>query len=111
EEGVTQVFRPLIGADWIVGVVGQLQLDVLKTRLESEYNLPIDFEPAPFITARWCESDDGREIEKLLNEKKASLAKDGDGNPVFLARNMWDLDRIQQDFEDVRFSATRERSL
>ena len=33
EEGVTQVFKPMIGAQWIVGVVGQLQLDVLKSRL------------------------------------------------------------------------------
>ncbi len=111
EEGVTQVFRPLIGADWIVGVVGQLQLDVLKTRIESEYNLPIDFEPAPYVTARWCESEDHRVMEKLLNEKKASLAKDGDGNPVFLARNNWDLERMQQDYQSIRFSATRERAL
>ena len=54
EEGVTQVFRPQLGAEWIVGVVGQLQLDVLQTRLEAEYNLPIGFEAAPYVTARWC---------------------------------------------------------
>ncbi len=39
EEGVTQVFRPLIGAYWIVGVVGHLQLDVLASRLAAEYRL------------------------------------------------------------------------
>src|SRR5262249_13936243 len=37
EEGVTQVFKPLIGAQWTIGVVGQLQLDVLKSRLQAEY--------------------------------------------------------------------------
>ena len=33
EEGVVQVFRPLDGAPALVGVVGPLQLDVLKVRL------------------------------------------------------------------------------
>ena len=38
EEGLVQVFRPLIGGHWIVGVVGVLQLDVLKSRIAGEYN-------------------------------------------------------------------------
>ncbi len=109
EEGVTQVFRPELGAEWIVGVVGQLQLDVLRTRLEAEYNLPIDFEPAPYVTARWCDADSAGELEQFVQAKRASLAKDRDGNPVFLARNNWDLGRVQEDFPKVRFTATRER--
>ena len=109
EEGVTQVFRPQLGAEWIVGVVGQLQLDVLQTRLEAEYNLPIGFEAAPYVTARWCGSDDPKELDRFLAAKRASLALDRDGNPVFLARNNWDLGRVQEDFPKVRFTATRER--
>ena len=109
EEGVTRVFRPRLGADWIVGVVGQLQLDVLKTRLDVEYGLPIDFEGAPFITARWCDADDPRELERFEHTKKASLADDRDGNPVYMARNGWDLTRVQEDFPKIRFTATRER--
>jgi len=110
EEGVTQVFRPRIGADWIVGVVGQLQLDVLKSRLEAEYNLPIDFEGAPYVTARWCSADDHRELDRFEQAKKASLADDRDGQPVFLARNNWDLGRIQEDFPKIHFHKTRERA-
>ncbi|MFO1071205.1 MAG: peptide chain release factor 3 [Geminicoccaceae bacterium] len=110
EEGVTQVFRPMIGAEWVVGVVGQLQLDVLKTRLEAEYNLPIDFEPAPYVTARWCDAEDARELDRFVQGKKASLAEDRDGNPVYLARNNWDLGRVQEDFPKIRFTATRERA-
>jgi peptide chain release factor 3 len=109
EEGVTQVFRPMIGAEWVVGVVGQLQLDVLKTRLDAEYNLPIDFEAAPYVTARWCDADDPKELERFVQSKKASLAEDRDGNPVYLARNNWDLGRVQEDFPKIRFTATRER--
>src|SRR5215213_11624985 len=109
EEGVTQVFRPFIGADWVVGVVGQLQLDVLKTRLDAEYNLPIGFEAAPYVTARWCAADDPRELDRFLQAKRASLALDRDGNPVYLARNGWDLGRVQEDFPQIRFTGTRER--
>jgi peptide chain release factor 3 len=109
EEGVTQVFRPLIGNDWIVGVVGQLQLDVLETRLAAEYDVPITFEAAPYVTARWCDADDRAELERFVGAKRGSLAEDGDGNPVFMARNNWDLGRAQEDFPKIRFTATRER--
>ena len=44
EEGVTQLFKPQIGSQWIVGVVGSLQLDVLKSRLRAEYGLEADLE-------------------------------------------------------------------
>ena len=50
---------------WIVGVVGQLQLDVLQTRLEAEYDLPIGFEAAPYVTARWCDADDAKRARAL----------------------------------------------
>jgi len=109
EEGVVRVFRPEIGAEWIVGAIGQLQLDVLKTRLAAEYDLPIDFETAPYVTARWCAADDPKELERLLLAKRSSIARDRDGEPVYLARNAWDLARVQEDFPKVRFTATRER--
>ena len=103
------MFRPELGAEWIVGVVGQLQLDVLQTRLDAEYNLPISFEAAPYVTARWCAADDPRELDRFREAKRASLASDRDGNPVYLARNNWDLGRVQEDFPKIRFTATRER--
>ena len=53
EEGVVQVFRPLDGAPALVGVVGPLQLDVLKMRLADEYGLDIGFEQPEFQLARW----------------------------------------------------------
>ena len=53
EEGVVQVFRPRDGAPALVGVVGPLQLDVLKARLDAEYSLPVEFEVSEFQLARW----------------------------------------------------------
>lgn len=110
EEGVTQVFRSKIGSEWIVGAVGQLQMDVLKTRLAAEYNLPIDLEPAPYVTARWCDAETHAELESFVNAKRASLAEDRDGNPVFMARNSWDLGRIQDDYPKIKFTNVRERA-
>ena len=60
EEGVVQVFRPLDGAPALVGVVGPLQLDVLKVRLSEEYGLDISFEQPEFQLARWIAAADGK---------------------------------------------------
>jgi peptide chain release factor 3 len=111
EEGVTQVFRPLSGAQWIVGVVGPLQLDVLSTRLRAEYDVAAGFETAPFETARWVGSDDATALKRFVDRHRgASLAEDRDGALVFLARNTWDLNRTAQDWPEITFSATRERA-
>ena len=108
EEGVTQVFRPVLGSDWIVGVVGTLQLDVLKDRLAAEYNLEVDFEATQYVTARWV-SGDNDNLKKFLDANRASLGEDRDKTPVYLARNNWDLGRIQDDWKDLKFSEVRER--
>ena len=109
EEGVSQVFKPLDGSTWIVGVVGPLQFDVLTTRIESEYNIRAGFEDAPFVTARWVAADDKAEIERFGDANKSNMAEDRDGGLVYLARSTWQLGRAQQDFPKVRFSATREQ--
>ena len=53
EEGVVQVFRPQDGSPALVGVVGPLQLDVLRVRLEDEYGLEVMWDTAEFTLARW----------------------------------------------------------
>src|SRR3546814_10394315 len=67
EEGVTQVFKPHLGANWIVGVVGRLQLEVLAARIESEYEIKVGFEAAPFETARWVLADDPAELKDRMS--------------------------------------------
>jgi peptide chain release factor 3 len=109
EEGVTQVFRPMLGAAWIVGVVGQLQLDVLSSRMASEYNVAVGFEVAPYETARWVLSGDPGLLRRFVERHREAMAEDRDGSPVFLARNSWDLDRTTKDWPDLRFEKTRER--
>ena len=60
EEGVTQLFRPSLGSDFIVGAVGQLQFEVMADRLANEYALEVIFEPSPFGEARWLAGREGR---------------------------------------------------
>lgn len=108
EEGVTQVFRPVLGSEWIVGVVGTLQLDVLKERLNAEYNLEVDFENTQYVTARWV-TGDSDEMKKFLDGNRNSLGEDRDKTPVYMARNDWDMGRIQDDWPQLKFSETRER--
>jgi peptide chain release factor 3 len=109
EEGVSQVFKPVDGSTWIVGVVGPLQFDVLTTRIESEYNIKAGFEDGGFVTARWLAAEDPKELERFAAANKSNMAEDRDGSPVYLARNTWQLNRAQQDFPAVKFTATREQ--
>jgi peptide chain release factor 3 len=110
EEGITRVIKPLIGTDWIVGVVGPLQIDVLVERIRSEYDLKMHFEPAPYETARWVSSPDKLKLKRFLDELRGSLGEDHDGAPVFLARNAWELNRTIKDWPDIQFHATREQA-
>ncbi|MDZ7894564.1 MAG: peptide chain release factor 3 [Sphingobium sp.] len=108
EEGVIQVFYPEIGSQWVVGVVGQLQLDVLISRLEAEYKVGAMLEPAPFETARWIGGPDAA-IKGLVEFNRSNLARDRDGNLVFMAKSAWDVNYQQERNPDVTFSATKER--
>ena len=108
EEGVIQVFYPEIGAQWIVGVVGQLQLEVLVSRLETEYKVAAALEPAPFDTARWIKGSD-KALEAFAGFNLSNLARDRDGDPVFMARSAWDVSYQQERNPELAFSATKER--
>ncbi len=107
EEGAAKVFKPLLGSGYIVGVVGPLQFDVLASRIETEYGLPVRFEPTPFTAARWL-SGAKEAIDAVVNENKSQIATDQDGDLVYLSRLQWDLDRIRRDHPEVILQATKE---
>lgn len=108
EEGVIQVFYPEIGSNWIIGVVGQLQLDVLLSRLDAEYKVAAGLEPSPYDTARWL-GGDAAEVKTFIDQNKGAMAKDRDGNPVFLAKSAWEVGYIADRYPKVTLAATRER--
>ena len=104
EEGVVQAFRPLDGAPAMVGVVGPLQLDVLKVRLADEYGLEIDFETPEFQLARWISSDDEKKLNEFVQGNYSSVAEDLDGDKVFMARNQFILDYTSERAPGIVFT-------
>jgi peptide chain release factor 3 len=108
EEGVVQVFRPRDGAPALVGVVGPLQLDVLKARLDAEYSLPVDFEISEFQLARWISSDDRRKLDAFIAANGSGVADDVDGDPVFLAKNEFYLGYTRERAEGIVFSSIKD---
>jgi peptide chain release factor 3 len=111
EEGAASVFKPRLGSDWIVGVVGGLQFDVLADRIRTEYDVPVRFESTSLYTARWVEANDPQTLKKFIDANSAAIADDHDDAPVFLARNAWHLNRAGEDFPDIRFLKTKEQTL
>ncbi|WP_420002426.1 peptide chain release factor 3 [Arenibacterium sp. LLYu02] len=107
EEGAAKVFKPSIGSGFIVGVVGQLQFEVLASRIELEYSLPVRFEASQFTSARWV-SGPKQEMDKFVNTNKQHIAHDNDGDVVYLTRLQWDIDRVVRDYPDLKLSATKE---
>ena len=107
EEGAAKLFKPNIGAGWIVGVVGQLQFEVLASRIELEYDLPVRFEQTQYISARWI-SGPRDKVDDFVNKNKGQMALDHDGDPVYMTRLQWDIDRAERDWPDVKLSTTKE---
>ena len=107
EEGAAKVFKPSIGSGFIVGVVGALQFEVLASRIELEYGLPVRFEQSQFTSARWV-SGDKQAVDKFSESNKQHIAHDNDGDIVYLTRLQWDIDRVGRDYPDVTLSATKE---
>ncbi|TNE62089.1 MAG: peptide chain release factor 3 [Alphaproteobacteria bacterium] len=107
EEGAARVFKPNLGSDWVVGVVGPLQFDVLADRIRTEYQIPCKFEPTTLMTAEWIEGDP-REVKQFTDQNRASMAVDHAGAPVYLARNSWHLDKAKETFPSLRFLKTKE---
>ena len=107
EEGAAKVFKPMIGSGYVVGVVGQLQFEVLASRIEEEYSLPVRFEPSQFTSARWVNGDKDA-VEAFVNVNKGHIAHDSDGDLVYLTRLRWDIDRVERDHPEVKLTATKE---
>ena len=91
QEGAIQIFQEYMGGmeEIIVGVVGVLQFDVLKYRLENEYNVDIRLENLPYEHIRWIANKEEIDVEKLTGTSDMKKVKDMKGNPLLLFVNSW----------------------
>ena len=90
QEGAIQIFQEFNSGmeEVIVGVVGVLQFDVLKFRMENEYNVEIRLEELPYEHIRWIENDD-IDVSKITGTSDMKRIKDMKGNPLLLFINSW----------------------
>ena len=108
EEGVTQLFRPSFGSDFIVGAVGQLQFEVMADRLQNEYQLEVIFEASPYGEARWITGSKA-DIEDFVDKHRSAMADDIDGQPVYLAKSAWDINYAVERHPKLGFHRAKER--
>jgi len=110
EEGAVQVFRPVLGSDYILGAVGVLQFDVTMERLRNEYGVDAAYEGVEYATARWVDCDDPKRLEEFEKKNQGNLAEDAEGNLTYLASSEWRLGYVQEQWPDIVFLKTREHS-
>ncbi len=93
QEGAIQVFQELNTGmeEIVVGVVGVLQLDVLKFRLETEYNCEIIMENLPYEYIRWIENPEDIDVENLTGTSDMKKVVDRKGNPMLLFAHEWSI--------------------
>lgn len=93
QEGAIQIFQELNTGmeEIIVGVVGVLQFDVLKYRLENEYKVDIRLENLPYEHIRWIENKDEIDVKKITGTSDMKKVMDLKGNPLLLFVNSWSI--------------------
>ncbi len=106
EEGAIQLFYPVStgSREPIMGAVGSLQFDVVRFRLEAEYNVETIMEPLTYSAARWVSGDD-QEITSIGNGRGRMRAEDREGRTVLLFTTEWDLRFAEENASNVTFSA------
>lgn len=108
EEGATQVFRPFINNDLILGAVGILQFDVVAARLKDEYNVECGYDNVAVATARWVHCNNREKLAEFRKKAEQYLATDGAGELTYLAPTLVNLNLAIEKWPDIEFRATRE---
>ncbi|MFK7996359.1 MAG: peptide chain release factor 3 [Granulosicoccus sp.] len=109
EEGATQLFKPLVSNDLILGAVGVLQFEVVSQRLRDEYKVECQFETIGVQQARWIRCGDEKMLEEFRRKLDMNLSVDHAGELVYLAPTRVNLAMSQERWPDVEFLATREQ--
>ena len=109
EEGATQLFKPIVSNDLILGAVGVLQFEVVAQRLRDEYKVECQFEAVNVQTTRWIRCADERMLADFRKKLEPQLALDHAGELVYLAPTRVNLQMAQERWPEVEFLATREQ--
>ena len=107
EEGAIQVFTGEFG-NILLGAVGQLQFEIVAQRLATEYKVDAIYESTDVSTARWLSFPDEQTRKDFCKEQDARLATDVNGNTVYLATSIYNLETTMKHWPQVVFHTTRE---
>ena len=96
QEGAIQIFQEFNTGmeEIIVGVVGELQFEVLTYRLENEYNVDVKLEKLPYEYIRWIENKEEIDPAKIQGTSDMKRIKDLKGNPLLLFVNSWSVGMV-----------------
>ena len=108
DEGVAQLFTREISGRKIVGTVGALQLDVLQYRLQHEYGASVQYDGVSLYKACWVTCNNDQVLKEFIQRRRRDMARDVDGQIVFLAESAWQLKTVQENFPEVEFHFTSE---
>ena len=105
QEGAIQIFQEYNTGmeEIIVGVVGVLQFDVLKYRLNNEYNVEIRMENLPYEYIRWIENED-YDIDHIQGTSDMKKVKDLKDRPLLLFANSWSVGMVEERNEGLKLS-------
>lgn len=106
EEGSSQLFRRRHNSDTIIGVVGQLQFEVVKFRLLHEYGADAVFHPMAYEYSRWYRCLDRKKQEDFESYYREHIVYDVRGYPMMLFKSEWELNYIQGKHSDLIFYAS-----
>ena len=103
QEGAIQIFQEFNTGmeEIIVGVVGVLQFDVLKYRLENEYNVDIRLENLPYEHIRWIANKEEINLDRIQGTSDMKKVMDLKGNPLLLFVNPWSVGMVQDRNKDL----------
>ena len=103
QEGAIQIFQEFNTGmeEIIVGVVGVLQFDVLKYRLENEYNVDIRLEKLPYEHIRWIANKEEINLDRIQGTSDMKKVMDLKGNPLLLFVNPWSVGMVQDRNKDL----------
>ena len=98
QEGAIQIFTELSGTmeDVIVGVVGVLQFDVFKYRMENEYNVEVRMDSLPYEHIRWIENPQEIDVSKIQGTSDMKRITDLKDNPLLLFINAWSVNMVKE---------------
>lgn len=110
DEGVAQLFTLEMNGRKIIGTVGALQYEVIQYRLEHEYGAKCTYENISVHKACWVQAEDEKneEFKEFKRVKQRYLAKDKQGQLVFLADSAFTIQMTQSKYPTVKLHFTSE---